>query len=363
LTGLCLDAAMQRILPVAIDIGSHGPNFHTEISLEESVDLVELAGEAFLRAGLTTVCDAQVTRRELTAYRAARAQGRLPVRTVCMPLSHQLDDYVSVGLGGPFGDDELSIGAMKFYADGSLIAGTASFDEPYGEASEFVGSMYHSRAELERMLEAAHRGGWQVGIHVQGDRAMTRVMEILERVVRDRPREHRHRLEHAGYPTPELIARIAAVGLITVNQPNYLFDSGDEFLTRLGARAHGLQPLRTELDAGITVVLSSDSDVTSYRPLDTIGAAIQRRTRAGRDIGASESITLDEALRAHTISAAYALRMEDRLGSLETGKLADLAIVDGDLTTTPVDALASLGNWLTVIGGRAAYAADQSALP
>jgi predicted amidohydrolase YtcJ len=103
--------------------------------------------------------------------------------------------------------------------------------------------------------------------------------------------------------------------------------------------------------------------VTSYRPLDTIGAAIQRQTRAGRDIGAAESITLDEALRAHTISAAYALRMEDRLGSLETGKLADLAIVDGDLTTTPVDALASLGNWLTVIGGRAAYAADQSALP
>ena len=93
LTGLCLDAAMNLILPVVVDIGSHGPNFHTRAPLEELVDAVDRAGAAFLGVGLTTVCDAQVSRRELEAYRAALASGRLRVRAVCMPLSHQLEEY------------------------------------------------------------------------------------------------------------------------------------------------------------------------------------------------------------------------------------------------------------------------------
>jgi predicted amidohydrolase YtcJ len=116
LSGLCQDAAMGLVLPVAVDIGSHGPNFHTRAPLGELVSAAERAGRAFLAAGLTTVCE---------AYREARRMGRLPVRTICMPLSHQLDSYQSIGMAGPFGDDWLSIGAMKFYADGSLIGGAA----------------------------------------------------------------------------------------------------------------------------------------------------------------------------------------------------------------------------------------------
>jgi predicted amidohydrolase YtcJ len=360
LTGMCLDAAMNLILPVEVDIGAHGPNFHTVTSIGQSVAHVERAARAFLGAGLTTVCDAQVTRREMLAYREARRQGKLGVRTVCMPLSHQLDDLLSLGLAGPFGDDRLSIGAMKFYADGSLIGGTASFAEPYGVAGEFEGSMYWSAAELEEMIVAAHAGGWQVGVHVQGDRAMTAVLGALETAVRTAPRDHRHRLEHAGYPTGDLVARIARLDAITVNQPNYLYDSGDEFLARLGARAHGLQPLRDELEAGITVVLSSDSDVTSYRPLDTIRAAIARRTSTGASIGAAQALTLEEALRAHTISAAFALRMEDRIGSIEAGKLADIVVLDGDLAGTEIDEIGEIGVWLTLVDGRVAYARDPS---
>jgi predicted amidohydrolase YtcJ len=280
-----------------------------------------------------------------------------------MPLSHQLDEFLALGLAGPFGDDHLSLGAMKFYADGSLIGGTATFVEPYGEHGEFEGSMYWSPSELQEMIVAAHVGGWQVGVHVQGDRAMAAVLDALEEAVRAAPRDHRHRLEHAGYATPELIERIARLGAITVNQTNYLHDSGDEFLARLGERAHGLQPLRAELDAGITVLLSSDSDVTSYRPLDTVRSAIERRTRAGAPIGPSQALTLEEALRAHTISAAYALRMEDRIGSIEVGKLADIVVVDGDLTNTDVDEISVLGIWLTVLDGRVAHAEDRSLTP
>jgi predicted amidohydrolase YtcJ len=356
-TGLCLDAAMNLVLPVAVQIGNHGPNFHTEEPLEDLVDAIDRAGTAFLQAGLTTVCDAQVSSRELTAYRAALQAGRLRLRTVCMPLSHQLDAYRSIGLAGPFGDDLLRIGAMKFYADGSLIGGTAAFEQPYGERGEFVGSLYHPPEELRAMIVAAHADGWQVGVHVQGDRAIGIVLDAFEAAVRAQPCEHRHRLEHAGYPTAEQIGRIARLGVITVNQPRYLHDSGDEFLTRLGDRAHGLMPLRTELEAGVKVVLSSDSDVASYRPLDVIASAIDRRTLNGAPIGADQALTLQEALYAYTIDAAFALRLEDRLGSLEPGKRADIVIIDGDLETTPTDNISSLGIWKTFLDGRRAYAA------
>lgn len=363
LTGLCLDAAMGLILPVEVDVRGHGPNFHTATTLEASVAHVERAAKAFMESGLTTVCDAQVTRRELMAYQEARRQDRLGVRTVCMPLSHQLDEMLAIGLAGPFGDDCLSIGAMKFYADGSLIGGTACFSEPYGEQGEFAGSLYWSADELEQMITAAHLGGWQVGVHVQGDRAMDGVVDALESAVGSKPRDHRHRLEHAGYPTPQLVRRIARLRAITVNQTNYLHDSGDEFLARLGDRAHRLQPLRDELDAGITVVLSSDSDVTSYRPLDTIGSALARRTRKGAPIGASQALTLEEALGAHTTAAAYALRMEDRIGSLEVGKLADVVVIDGDLTRALVEDIPDFEIWLTLLDGRVEHAKDLSALP
>lgn len=358
LTGMCLDAAMNLVLPVVVDIGSHGPNFHTDAPIEELVDAVDRAGAAFLEAGLTTVCDAQVSRRELAAYRAAAADGRLRVRTVCMPLSHQLDGYLSIGLAGPFGDDRLSVGAMKFYADGSLIGGTAAFSEPYGERGQFRGSLYWQPDELRDLIGAAHAGGWQVGIHAQGDLAIANALDAIEAAVSAAPRDHRHRLEHAGYPTATEIDRIARLGVITVNQPRYLHDSGDEFIARLGARAHGLQPLRDELDAGIRVVLSSDSDVASYRPLEQISSAMARRTRNGEPIGLDQRLSLEEALLAYTADAAFALRFEDRLGSLEHGKSADVIVVEGDLERASPGEIGDLGIWKTFLGGQPAYEMD-----
>ncbi len=360
-TGLCLDAACQLVQPVAVDIGSHGPNFHTEAPLPELVDAVERAGRAYLAAGLTTVCDAQVTARELGAYREARRLGRLLVRTVCMPLSHQLEAYAGIGLAGPFGDDRLWLGPMKLYADGSLIGGTAAFSEPYGERGEFAGSLYHEPEELRELIVRAHALGWRVGVHTQGDRAMGIVLDAFEAAQRAHPREDpRFRIEHAGYPTPEQLRRMAELGVVTVNQPRYLVDSGDEFLVRLGQRAHRLQPLREELELGIHVVLSSDSDVASYRPLDTIAAAVARRTLAGRPIGADQALTVEEAIRAHTIEAAFAIGAEDRLGSIEPGKLADLVVLDRDPFGEPPEAIAGIGVWMTLLAGQVAHRADRS---
>ncbi len=358
LTGLCLDAAMGLVQPVAVDIGSHGPNFHVEALLDELLVDLDRATRAYLAAGLTTVCDPQVTRRELAVYREARRRGRLGVRTVCMPLSHQLHELRAVGLAGPFGDEWLAVGGMKFYADGTLIGGTAAFSEPDAGCHAPGGLLYWPPDELAAMIREAHAAGWQVGVHAQGDRAIEIALDAIERAMRAAPRaEPRHRIEHAGLPTPTQLDRIAALGIIAVNQPRYLHDSGDEFLRRLGPRADRLQPLRDELTRGIAVVLSSDAFVASYRPLDTIAASVSRRTRGGVPIGLDQELTVEEAVRCHTVEAARAIFMEDHLGSLEPEKLADLVVLDRDPFVTPPDEIPDVPVRMTVVGGEIAWRA------
>jgi predicted amidohydrolase YtcJ len=355
-TGLCMDAACGLVEPVAVDIGSHGPNFHVEATLDELMAAVRRAGEAYLAAGLTAVCDAQVTARELAAYREARRRGTWWVRVCAMPLSHQLEDFGRVGLAGPFGDDLLWIGPMKFYMDGSLIGGTAVFGEPYGTEGEFAGLYYWQPDEMRSMILEAHRRGWQVGIHTQGDEAIEAVLDAIEAAMAADPRpDPRHRIEHCGYPRPDQLERMARLGVVAVSQPNYLHDQGDEFLIRLGERAHGLEPLRAQLDAGVAIALSSDADVTSFRPLETITNAVVRETMGGHPIGADQALTVEQAVRAHTIGAAYAIRAEDRLGSIEPGKYADLTVIDGDLFGVDPAEIRHLSVWMTVLDGEVRY--------
>ncbi|MEV0824780.1 amidohydrolase [Nonomuraea rubra] len=356
LTGMVLDSAMELLLPVAVDIGCHGPNFHVDLPLEQLRSWLELAGETYLRAGVTTVCDPQVSRRELLVYRSAWEAGTLPVRTAVMPLSHMLDELASIGLAGPFGDDRLRFGAMKFYCDGTLLGGTAMFEEPYGE--NFAGSLYHEPAQLVELVRKAASAGWQIGIHTQGDRAMGYSLDAIKAAVAVSGDDARPRIEHCGYPTPAQVREFAALGVIPVNQPNFLYDSGTDFVRRLGERrAHRLQPMREELDAGLRPVLSSDSFVSSLRPMETVSNAVRRRTREGGPIGADQAVTLEEALRAHTIDAAYALRMEDRIGSLVPGKLADVVVLDADVSGLAVEGLAGVDAWLTMLDGEIVYRA------
>ncbi len=145
---------------------------------------------------------------------------------------------------------------------------------------------------------------------------------------------------------------------IAVNQPSYLFDFGDEYAEMLGASVHDLQPWRDELDTGVRVVISSDSDVSSYRPLTTIANAMLRRTREGTVVGPRHRLSLDEALFAHTIDAAYAVGLEHRIGSLEPMKDADLTIVGGDIRSMDPAELREIPILATVVAGETRFPAE-----
>ncbi|MFD2353930.1 amidohydrolase family protein [Nonomuraea ferruginea] len=161
-----------------------------------------------------------------------------------------------------------------------------------------------------------------------------------------------HRVEHCGGPTPEQLGRIADLGVIPVNQPNFLTESGDELLATLGDRTHRLQPLRSELDRQILTVLSSDAFVSNYRPIRTIASAMGRQTESGTVIGADERLGFGDALRMHTLLAAEALGLDGVVGSITPGKYADLVHFTTDLSDLSPAELAATTPNATMIAGR-----------
>ena len=361
-TGYCLDAAQALVVPIAVDIGHHGPGFHDDAPLEEIVGDIDRGSRAYLEAGITSIVDAQVTRRELDGYRLARERGLLGVRVTAMPISSQLEEYLAIGMAGWFGDDRLAIGPMKFYSDGALTGGTAAFSTPYGPSGEFSGSLYWgSEADFRDAIVRAHAAGWQIGVHAQGDRAIDRVLDAYDAALAAHPRDdHRHRIEHCGGPRPDQLERMAHLGVWAIGQPRYLWDAGDAWLGALdGARVHRLQPYREMLAAGVHVALSSDAPVASYRPLDTVYSAVARSTVGGQAIGVDQAMSVEEALRACTHDAAASYFADDRLGTLEVGKLADVVVLAGDPFTTAPERLGEIGVEMTLLGGEIVYEASR----
>ena len=143
-----------------------------------------------------------------------------------------------------------------------------------------------------------------------------------------------------------------------VNQPRYLYEVGDNFVANMGEeRASRLIPSRSELDLGIPVVLSTDADVVSYKPLDTISAAVTRKTWQGQVLGESERISVGEAIEAYTISAARSVFQENQKGSIEVGKAADLVLIGGELLSTPGEEIPTLPVEMPLIDGEIVHQA------
>lgn len=352
LTGMLLDGAMETVLPSVGRVGAHGPSHNNfPAPADELAAQLQEGLHAFAAAGVTTVVDAQMMARDLPIYLDARRRQELPIRVVGMFLSNHLDALEALGMNTELGDDRFSLGALKLYCDGSLSGCTALF---HGEhEGDTLGRAFWSTQDFEELVLRAHCFGLQIGIHAQGDAAIGRSLDAIEAALSAHPRgDHRHRIEHCGAPSASDIARMAALGVIPVAQPAFLTQFGDNLVAQLGdARAARVHPLAEYLRAGIPVAFSSDSPVSSYRPLDAIQAAVHRRRLSGEAIGPEQEIDVVSAVRAHTRDAARALFREDRYGELRVGAVADVIVLDRDLFSIPHDEIATCVVTHTVVGG------------
>ena len=351
-----MDAACDLLTgPDGVKIGNHGPNFHLPETADVAAQQLDGAIRSFLRAGITTVVDAQVSRRELETYIAANEAGRLAVRVNMLLISAVLDEVLRLGLVGRLGDERLAILGIKLYADGSLGACTAYFPDGYASDPHNHGVLYHEPDEFRALLWRAHRAGLKTATHAQSPTAIGLVIDAIEAAQSERPRrDMRHSIEHCGLPTDEEIERIRRASIVPVSQPQHHRAFGDGVARTVGEDlAQRLNPIGLYARAGIPVVLSSDAPVVLPRPLESVQAAVDRRTVNGTVLGGPElRIDVLTALRGYTIGAAYAARREDLVGSLEPGKLADLAVLAADPMSVPVEQLGSIDVEETWVGGR-----------
>ena len=370
LTGYAYDSAQELVVPTSVTVGHHGPNIGYDLPLDELVDDIDRACQAYLNVGITSVVDPQVTTREMPGYMAARKQGKLTVKTTCMYLSNHQDAINELGITDHIGNDLLSIGPMKYYCDGTLTGGTALFyaDEPQVESrckcNQSTGRGYTYWPDVDAFKEAlidTHSRGMQFGVHTQGDMAMDIVLDAVEEAHRRFPRnDTRHRIEHCHGPTTEQVARIKRLGIIPITQPGQMEELGDDLMSLYGEkRTLRFCPLREMIDEGIPAVVSTDAFVQSYRPFDAISAAVNRLSLTGQDMGEAQRISILEAIRAYTWNAAYSVYHEHSKGSIEVGKLADLVVIDADFLAVAPDDIARQEVLMTVSDGEVVYQRDK----
>jgi predicted amidohydrolase YtcJ len=347
-TGLLKDNAMNLVYRVMPD-----PTEEMQYKALESASLF------VARQGVTSVHDVDGWS-SIDLYQKALANGVLKTRIyACAPLSRasSLSRYIAEQGRG---DSWISTGCVKGFMDGSLGSHTAAFFDPFDDAPDDRGFLVDSEENLERMMRRADDDGLQLAIHAIGDRAIHIALGIFERIVNDHgPRDRRLRIEHAQHIAPPDIARFAELSVIPSMQPYHTIDDGRWADEVIGAeRAKTTYAFRSLLETGAQPAFGSDWFVAPPTPLEGIYAAVTRRTLDELNPGGwvpEQRISVEDALRAYTVNAAYASYEEDIKGSLEVGKLADFVVLDRDITTIPPEEIRNVRVDLTVVGGEVVY--------
>ncbi|NLH50760.1 MAG: amidohydrolase [Myxococcales bacterium] len=246
------------------------------------------------------------------------------------------------------------IGGIKIIADGSFGSYTSFMREPFADRPDTRGMMVLNDEELYRRMEFAHRAGLQIAVHVIGDAAARRVVDLFDRLLAAQPRaDHRHRLEHASVLDAPLLADIARLGLVIATQPLFIHTEKKWLHRRLGAeRAKRTYPFRSILDAGIRLAGASDSPVESTDVLQAIACAV---TREGFE--PQQAVTAAEAVRMYTLDAAYAQFEDNVKGSLAAGKRADLVVLSENPLKVAPERIAAIRVLRTYSAGEVLYEA------
>ncbi len=280
---------------------------------------------------------------------------------------------VGTGLGGPVdppsmaavavrlradSTDKLYFGIVKLVLDGSIQGYTARVSWPHyyrpPEGHHGNGLWLIAPDQLNDMVLEFHRAGLTIHAHCNGDQATEVFVNAVEAALESHPRwDHRHTVQHCQMTTPAQYRRMAALGMCANIFSNHIFYWGDQHRDRsIGPeRAAKMDACATALREGVSFSIHSDAPVTPMGHLHTMWCAVNRLTSTGHVLGPGECISVMDALHAATIGAAFQLKLDHVMGSIEVGKFADFAILDDDpLSVDPV-VLKDIPVWGTMVGG------------
>ncbi|MGF1526717.1 MAG: amidohydrolase [Candidatus Competibacterales bacterium] len=332
---------------------------------EVAAGLEAVLGE-FLSYGITTVYNSLTPRVAIDAYQRLREAGRLPLRVGIIASGREeglIEALIQAGIRSGFGDDWLRLIGVEWCPDCSTSGRTAAYYAPYrgtpvpGEPVLNTGMLLYRADDLKGRAVAAHCAGLQVMIEGVGDRGIDFALDAIEACLAACPRpDHRMRVEHCCHVTPAILARLKALEVIDSSATGFMYDLGDAYVAHRGMDAMAyMWPHRTLIDAGVPAPGHSDAMVCRINPFTALWAMVNRKSDSGQSLDPRQAVTLEEALEAYTWLGAHSGREEHLKGGLAVGKLADIAVLDRDLTTLDDDEILDLRVDLTLVDGQVRY--------
>jgi predicted amidohydrolase YtcJ len=355
------------------------------ISRAQLIDELERIHAHYHSLGYTSITERRTDVDGFQLYSEMKEQGRLKIRTTATVgigytgTGTALRQIENMPLKPGQGDDWLRMGPLKIRVDGGLLYGTAFLREPFLEAgsARFYnlasatnrGELITPREEITAVIRAAHKAGWQMSCHVAGDAAVDAVLDALEAADRDSPiAPRRFNFIHAYLPNPETARRMARLGAGVDTQPAMYFKDGDALVQTIGPeRAARVYGLREWLDGGVKVAINADHmagldpdrALNPYNPFLALYIAVSRKTESGKVYGPRQRVSRQEALRMMTLDAAWLSFDEKSRGSIEVGKLADLALLSTDYLRCSEEDIRRIQVMTTVLDGRVVFERNQ----
>ena len=311
------------------------------------------------RVGVTTATDlaARFDEETLAAYQEVTSQHDFPLRIV--PAMRIQEMPIQEGIAKirklvQSNSDKLHFGLCKIIADGSIQGFTARLKWPGYYNGSPEGVWYIPPESLEKMINAYHAEGMHLHIHTNGDEATEVTISALESALANNPRsDHRHTLQHCQMAEEAHFRRMARLDICANLFSNHIFYWGDQHLEQtMGPdRAARMDAAATAKRQGVNFSIHSDAPVTPLGPLFTAWCAVNRQTASGLILGELEKISVEEALHAITIGAAYTIKLDHLVGSIESGKFADFAVLEDNPYEIAPEQLNKVRVWGTVVGG------------
>ncbi|SPH20435.1 N-substituted formamide deformylase [Ascidiaceihabitans donghaensis] len=327
--------------------------------LSQTPEAIADFAEVAQRAGVTTITDlfSSMEDDDLKVMLDITGRDTFPLRIV--PVLGAMGEPVQVAdraeTLAKSSTDKLRLGAVKLMTDGSIQGWTARVKWPHYVGGQPNGIWNTAPEQIYALCDEMQKRGIQMHIHVNGDEAAEVSIAAIEAALRNHPAPgHRHVLQHCQMMGRDQYQRAKELGCCTNIFANHIWYFGDQHveLTLGRDRAERMDAARTALDEGVPVALHSDAPVTPLGPLFTAWCAVNRQTMTGQTLGAAQCITVDEALYAITMGAAYTLKLDAEIGSIEAGKQADFAILGDDPTAVDPMALKDVPVLGTVHGGQ-----------
>jgi predicted amidohydrolase YtcJ len=295
-----------------------------------------------------------------------RNKEKLTLRIYALPWFTHYKELIEYKNQYGNGDDRLRWHGIKAMLDGSLGSRTAWMHETYKDDPNTSGLVVSDDTlALRQILRSADEAGLQLAVHAIGTRANEWILDEFNAIKKENgKRDRRSRIEHSQHLLPKDINRFSMNGITASMQPAHLYDDGAWAHKRVRDNVlKGTYVFKTLLESGANVTFGSDWPVASLDPLMGIYTAVTRHTRDGENSKGwypDEKITVEEAIRCYTINSAYAGFQEEKLGTLEAGKLADFVVLSKNILAIAPEEILKTNVVRTVVGGKDVYVSKYS---